>query len=547
MLPTTYYLDNFLCLVGFVHETYHELLSPSERLWFDAFQQASTPAQCLYVRLLGRRSDVFRQSKLQYAEIPDIETAAQELCALGLIAREAPESLDVLCEKFTKQELQRLSVTAVAKQVSRPQLLEHLLQQESKTQTRALQQADQWLTVIGQREYAIFSLCFFGNAYQDASEFVLRDLGIVQYENYTIDQSSRAFQCRSQLDKHIQLLDCKNALDQIDPSEPDELLALIDKLPNTNEGDEPLKRRTDRIRNSIARQLERLNQAENALSVYRLSDHHPCRERQVRLLHKMDRFDEAMRLCKAIQAKPYSDEEAQFVRIFMPKLAKSLNLPSKREKTFKPESHKLTLSKTDHRVEFITQDFYKQFGDCFYVENTLFNAVFGLFIWDILFLNLPGVFYNPFQSAPVDFYHSEFSKNRKTQLQERFAELQDPLKFSARVWENFESKANLSNPLVNWAYLSEALLSKALLRIPAQHWHVIFERMLSDLRSHTNGFPDLILFPSDGGYELLEVKGPGDALQKNQRRWMAFFSLHRIPCRVIHVRWAQEGQLSEST
>ena len=36
----------------------------------------------------------------------------------------------------------------------------------------------------------------------------------------------------------------------------------------------------------------------------------------------------------------------------------------------------------------------------------------------------------------------------------------------------------------------------------------------------------------------VEVKGPGDALQKNQRRWMQYFAQHGIPHRLARVTWS---------
>ena len=42
-----------------------------------------------------------------------------------------------------------------------------------------------------------------------------------------------------------------------------------------------------------------------------------------------------------------------------------------------------------------------------------------------------------------------------------------------------------------------------------------------------------------GGDVLLEVKGPGDQLQKNQKRWMRYFDKLSIPYRVVNVMWDQ--------
>ncbi|MDZ7686509.1 MAG: VRR-NUC domain-containing protein [Gammaproteobacteria bacterium] len=46
------------------------------------------------------------------------------------------------------------------------------------------------------------------------------------------------------------------------------------------------------------------------------------------------------------------------------------------------------------------------------------------------------------------------------------------------------------------------------------------------------------VFPPQGGYRLVEVKGPGDALRQNQRRWLAWFGAHGIPAEVLDVEWA---------
>ncbi|MEK9713927.1 MAG: VRR-NUC domain-containing protein, partial [Thalassolituus sp.] len=76
----------------------------------------------------------------------------------------------------------------------------------------------------------------------------------------------------------------------------------------------------------------------------------------------------------------------------------------------------------------------------------------------------------------------------------------------------------------------------AISRIPLAHWRACFEFLLKDLRHHRAGLPDLIRFPQEGGYELIEVKGPGDTLQKNQKAWLAEFARAGIPARVLHVK-----------
>ena len=64
--------------------------------------------------------------------------------------------------------------------------------------------------------------------------------------------------------------------------------------------------------------------------------------------------------------------------------------------------------------------------------------------------------------------------------------------------------------------------------------------MLVDLRANRTGMPDLIQFwPDEKRYRMIEVKGPGDRLQDNQRRWIAFCHQHGMPVDVCHVQWLE--------
>jgi hypothetical protein len=78
--------------------------------------------------------------------------------------------------------------------------------------------------------------------------------------------------------------------------------------------------------------------------------------------------------------------------------------------------------------------------------------------------------------------------------------------------------------------------------LPAAHLKLWFERLLRDIRGNRSGLPDLIRFwPAERRYELIEVKGPGDRLQDNQIRWLAYCAQHGMPVRVLDVRWAEQA------
>ena len=149
-------------------------------------------------------------------------------------------------------------------------------------------------------------------------------------------------------------------------------------------------------------------------------------------------------------SQPFNDAELQVALRLQIKIDKAAGRKPAAGTRFRPETSRLVLNPSEHRVELAAQNFYSQFGKCFYTENMLIGSVLGLFIWDIIFYPLPGVFYNPFQWAPADYHEPMFRTRRADLLADRFNELDDKLAFSARVMNGLEKHVGKSNPLVRW-------------------------------------------------------------------------------------------------
>ena len=174
-----------------------------------------------------------------------------------------------------------------------------------------------------------------------------------------------------------------------------------------------------------------------------------------------------------------------------------------------------------------------------YVENTLINSLFGLLCWDAIFMPLPGAFFHPFQRGPADLHSPGFHAARRDAFDQCLA-LLDTAQHEHVIRSAFELKAGVQSPFVHWGMLTAELLEQALLCLPAAHMKLWFRRLLQDIGANRTGFPDLIRFwPQQRRYEMIEVKGPGDRLQDNQTRWLAYCAAHDMPVRVVHVRWAE--------
>ena len=320
-------------------------------------------------------------------------------------------------------------------------------------------------------------------------------------------------------------------------SDPETIVALWRDLPAIDPNDPLLSRRLQRLGNTLARQLERLGATEQALVIYRQLERPPARERCARILAAHGDILGALQSCEAILAAPVNEEERYFAAEFGYRQARKEGIAWPQPTRYQAPAEHLALAPADTRVELAVADYLAIEGECHYVENSLLNGVLGLVIWDVVFAPVRGAFFNPFQSAPIDFYDPAFVSRRRLLLQQQLEKICNTTDMVRLVLERFENKYGISNPLVDWSSLNKVLLEKAMQRIPLSHWQTMMQRLLADLKQHRSGMPDLIYFPAAGGYEWIEVKGPGDRLQKNQQRWLAFFAAQAIPHRVLHINW----------
>jgi hypothetical protein len=172
-----------------------------------------------------------------------------------------------------------------------------------------------------------------------------------------------------------------------------------------------------------------------------------------------------------------------------------------------------------------------------YVENGLINALFGLLCWPAIFAPVPGAFFHDFQRGPVDLHSGHFYRRRQREFDVCLAEL-DSDRYRQSIWKTFDVKWGIQSPFVRWSAVDRPLLRWALDCFPATHLRRWFEWILRNVQDNRAGFPDLVQFwPEERRYRLIEVKGPGDRVQDNQRRLLEYCVLHEIPVAVCHVRW----------
>ena len=588
-----YYLSNFHKALNWLRQRHADLLLADELAFLCGFGELAQPAQALLVRMIMRKGRHFRASKLDYAEIGCTRTAAQALLAKGLISDEQALTPQEVFGLLRKDELLEHFDAHALRRLKKAELLEHLSAQHPEPRRFA-----DWCPNLDERVYSlsIHALCerlrlmFFGNLRQDWSEFVLADLGIFRYEQVELSADSRVFRHRGDVDCYLQLQDCRDAFEAGEPLR--EVLQRIDAQPC----DTPfLAARRDKLLFRLGQHLEREAQLDSALACYADCRYAEARLRRIRVLERLARPEQAYALACEAAAAPHNDAESQGVKRALQRLGRQLGLdkpapakvpaPSRIDLCLpKPEAQNRPLKSVGEAGKTRQKQARKRLGShstlravnehsepvfnavlptqvvfqrpvsveyavklhlsepeapVHYVENSLICSLFGLLCWPAIFAPLPGAFFHPFHSGPVDLLSADFHPRRAALFAACLTQL-DSDAYKSTIRQTYTDKYGILSPFVFWGALDAELLEQALDCLPAAHLRAWFQRLLLDIKANRAGMPDLIQFwPAHKRYRMIEVKGPGDRLQDNQRRWLAFCAEHGMPVDVCYVQWAE--------
>ena len=535
-----YYLSNFETVLASLNEWYADLWTVEERQFLATIKELPKTSRALLVRMAMREGVLFRASRLIYPEIGETAAAIASLIRAGWVDDDPELGVDDLQQLVTKQELlQHFPWLRSYRNLTKPDLVAVLRGQ--CPEGRSFQA---WCKDSSDRVYQFlvapicerFRLMFFGNFHQDWREFVLRDLGVFVYEK--VPSHSRPFATRAQVDAFEQLYRCGRwlgtgvALDRV-----------IAAIPAPIADSDWLEQRRQKLIFHVGQAAERAGDPNSALAVYSTCAHRGAHLRRIRLLERAQEREIARDLCLAALRTSESEADTEQLGRLLQRLNRKLGVAAKlsRRAPMIPTFEIVVAPPTgDDPVEYCAVDYLKSAtdGHCsvHYVENGLVNSLFGLLCWRAIFAPIAGAFFHEFQHGPSDLSSGYFYARRRQEFAECFAELESE-QYKATIRRHLSEKAGIQSPFVAWRLLSKSLLESALTCFPAAHLRVWFEWIVRDAENRA-GFPDLVQFwPRERRYRMIEVKGPGDRLQDNQRRLLEYCLSNEMPVAVCHVRW----------
>ena len=252
----------------------------------------------------------------------------------------------------------------------------------------------------------------------------------------------------------------------------------------------------------------------------------PARERRARILTKQKKVQEAASLLAEIEKTPVSATERLFVERF-----------GKRGGGYQPPTTVIEIQDTPESVEdFVLLELLEEGSWGVHSENLMLKTLTGLIYWPICFAPMPGAFTNPFQSGPHDLYATDFFLQRIEAVEALEASLTLEADFIAHVTEIAATKQGIANRLVSWGLLESIPIDEWLRAIPIAQLQQLSQFLIRNLTEYRRGFPDLFICYESGRVEYVEVKGPSDQLQPQQRAWFEEFNRMNIPARVVKLQ-----------
>jgi hypothetical protein len=522
-----YYIDHFWQVLEAVKQRYGFMLNPTEQAHIRRVESLGEPAQMLYVRLVNRKGPCFRLDRLSYPEIPELETAVAELltqdllvpCDSGIEAALRPR----LYGCFTLPELRAsLGNYRMPRPVRKGDLLAWLEAWDGGAAWRAeLLSRHPVLRLPASDPWPFLRFLFFGALRDNLSDFVTRELGLIVTERVEPEKLSAQFETRqAAVDAYRMACLYEEFRDLRDAQPALETLRWWQARAIDREALAAGVTTFDRLIDRLGRRLERAGAGGEALVLYATSPVAPARARHARLLLKEGRRDEAVALLQAMAMGADDAEEAYVARQLLGRVAKTARRSEARQ--YQQSSPHIILEKAGQSVESATLEHYRRAGwDGVHSENWLWNALFGLLLWDIIYDPNVGAFHSPLQYAPADLHDRGFYGRRQARIEDRLALLRNPGESFAVIARHYDAKAGLANPFVSWHADLLALMRIVIDRLPATGLSAVLRRFAQDIKNRSRGFPDLFLWNATD-YRFVEVKSDNDQLSAVQYQWLRF-------------------------
>lgn len=133
-------------------------------------------------------------------------------------------------------------------------------------------------------------------------------------------------------------------------------------------------------------------------------------------------------------------------------------------------------------------------------EGSTFSTLFGLLLWDIIFMDgVPDAFRNAYQAAPLDLCTDSFFESRASAMEARLQQIHSAPEESLRAWVAavWQAQEGRVSSLVSWDRFSSLQQAQDLVScLGGSILSGVCRRLAMDFRHCRGGLPDLVVWSS---------------------------------------------------
>jgi len=189
-------------------------------------------------------------------------------------------------------------------------------------------------------------------------------------------------------------------------------------------------------------------------------------------------------------------------------------------------------------VETYALQHYERLGyRGYHCEGRIVTTLFGLLFWDIIFAPIPGAFETPYQTAPLDIFEDTFYLSREEIIEARLDEICEGK--ARTIIERVDNEHRQRGTWclgVRWELFPKQDLLEIAECFSGETLACLCRVLCEDYAQRGSGVPDLFLWNlSEKHCKFVEVKGPGDKLQENQKLWIDVMQRAEVTVEVCYV------------
>jgi Fanconi-associated nuclease 1 len=290
----------------------------------------------------------------------------------------------------------------------------------------------------------------------------------------------------------------------------------------------------------LGKRSESLKIAESALSdaTLRRSDVITLRARVVRLARP------PLRLLRPKLLHPEPRDAP--TRTFFGKLGKRALAPGESpEKAAAASTLWISADGSLKRVEEFALECYANEGwRGLHCEGGVFGMLLMLLLWDVMWMDVPGAFVTPNQTAPLDLSTDCFYARRRDAIDAALNSLREESRdgIRARVESIWPIASKVQCRGVNWQQHDSATAATMAACVGGRGLAAVFS-CFCKVTHRRSGMPDLFLWNEEKlAARLSEVKSPNDRLSDKQVAWLETFMDNGISCEVCLIRTVADDE-----